>query len=238
MAREATVTGVYATAASVVLGGAVSAIRNTYDYAQGKIDRTQATKNIGVEMPGSDARSGGRSRAWDAHSVPCIQGGSANAVEGECRRRRGLGAIGSRCGRSRIFQGGHHRRNSCRTTGPNRMHHDIGHIRRCRDRGRTWPRGCCRWVGRRFHARGDGLPILPGRVQGSAAWPRWVENASPHLATRPSRSWNGNGKRWRLNLRNCRMNCAPTLIDISPMLSLALLTDQSIDADYMLSVDR
>ena len=58
MAREATVTGVYATAAGAVLGGAVSAIRNTYAYAQGKIDRTQATKNMGVEMLESGTRSG------------------------------------------------------------------------------------------------------------------------------------------------------------------------------------
>ena len=58
IAHEATVTGVCATAAGAVLGAAVSAVRSTYDYAQEKIDRTRATKNVGVEMLESGARSG------------------------------------------------------------------------------------------------------------------------------------------------------------------------------------
>ena len=57
-AREATITGVYAATAGAVLGGAMSAIRNTYTYSQGKIDRRQAAKNVGVDMVDSGARGG------------------------------------------------------------------------------------------------------------------------------------------------------------------------------------
>ena len=57
-AREATITGGYAAAAGAALGGAMSAIRNTYAYSQGKIDRGQAAKNVGVDMVDSGARSG------------------------------------------------------------------------------------------------------------------------------------------------------------------------------------
>ena len=58
IAREATITGVYATAAGTVLGGAMSTIQNSYAYAKGKIDRKQAAKNIGVDMVDAGARSG------------------------------------------------------------------------------------------------------------------------------------------------------------------------------------
>ena len=58
IAREATITGVYATAAGAVLGGAMSTIHNSYAYAKGKINRKQAAKNIGVDMLDAGARSG------------------------------------------------------------------------------------------------------------------------------------------------------------------------------------
>ena len=57
-AREATITGVYAATAGAALGGAMSAIRNTFAYAQGKVDRRQAARNVGVDMVDSGARSG------------------------------------------------------------------------------------------------------------------------------------------------------------------------------------
>lgn len=59
IAREASITGVYAASTGAVLGGAVSAIRNSYSYAQGKIDRAQAAKNVAGDTLDSGVRSGG-----------------------------------------------------------------------------------------------------------------------------------------------------------------------------------
>lgn len=58
IAREASMTGIYAASTGAVLGGAVSAIRNTYSCAQGKIDRTQAAKNVAGDTLDSGMRSG------------------------------------------------------------------------------------------------------------------------------------------------------------------------------------
>ena len=123
MAREATITGVYAATAGAALGGALSAIRNAYAYAQGKIDRTQATKNLGVEMMESFA------------NIPGETSPPKQSLNGWVRRDA----------------------QQYRASTPDR------------DRGRSWPGGCCRGVGRRVLARRYGLPVLHGRVQGGAA---------------------------------------------------------------------
>ena len=57
-ARQAGVAGLQAAGAGIVLGGAISSIRNVYAYAQGDIDGRQATKNVAKDAAAAGMKSG------------------------------------------------------------------------------------------------------------------------------------------------------------------------------------
>ena len=59
VAREACVASAHTAIAGVVLGGAMSTVRNACAYAQGDIDGKKAAKNVAADATKSGARSGG-----------------------------------------------------------------------------------------------------------------------------------------------------------------------------------